>query len=236
MSTINLLPDDYIRRRADRRTNIICVVLFTMVVGAVIGAHTVTDRSYVHTLEVQQRVDSEYATATELIQQMQQLEAQKSQMLDKANKTSSLVELVPRSVVLGVLTNARPPGTGLLEVRLETTRVDAVKVKKMTLTGERRGQGANARTTSALVKVKVMGLAPNDAKVAKYIANLARNRLIDSVDLAFSQEKHMGEVAIREFQFNLVLRNDVDAVDVVKDAGRPSMGPIELKPTEGDKE
>ena len=37
-------------------------------------------------------------------------------------------------------------------------------------------------------------------------------------DLAYSQEKVVDEVPVREFQFDIVLDTTVDAVDVLKDA------------------
>ena len=55
MSTINLLPGDYLRQRRGRRVNLVFLVLFSVVVSSVFGAYVVTSRSKNHTLEVRDR-------------------------------------------------------------------------------------------------------------------------------------------------------------------------------------
>ena len=42
---LSFLPDDYLERKARRRTNAICAVLFCVVISAIGGAFTVTERS-----------------------------------------------------------------------------------------------------------------------------------------------------------------------------------------------
>ena len=65
----------------------------------------------------------------------------------------------------------------------------------------------------------VQGLAGTDSQVAKFIANLARNPLIGSVDLSFSQEKLIDKALVREFKLNLKLKDNVDAVNLVREMG-----------------
>lgn len=223
MSIINLLPDDYLKRRSQRRSNIVCMALFAVIIAGVIGANAVTSRSEQHTLEVCDRVNEEYAKATVLIQHMQSLETQKAVMLDKAKLTASLVERMPRSTVLGIVTIACPKGVSLEEVSLLCKPVAAKDVGS-NRRGRRRGQRLTTISRKASgppeieVNMTISGLAETDMQVAKFIANLASSRpLITEVNLVFSQEKLVNEkVLVREFEIRLQLAPDVDAIEIVK--------------------
>jgi Tfp pilus assembly protein PilN len=225
MSTINLLPDDYLKQRVQHRISLVCVVLFVVVVITVLGAYAVTERTRARTLQVRDRVNLEYEEATRMIHEMQTLEAQKHMMMTKARLTASLVERVPRSTVLALITNARPEGTSLTEVDLKTKRL---RKRTPAEASGPVGTGSTLTTQPKIelagqvpieVNITVKGLAGTDAEVARFIANLARNPLISAVDLSFSKEKVIDEAVVREFQIDLCLRQDVDAIDFVKTVG-----------------
>lgn len=230
MSTINLLPDDYLKRRSQRRSNIVCIVLFAVVLSGVIGANTVTSRSERLTLEIRDRVNEEYDKATKLIQHMQSLERQKAVRLQKAELTASLVERMPRSTVLGIVATACPNGVSLKEVNLlckpirsqggDADKRGRGKRRKKLSTSSRKSNGP----APVEVNMTISGLAETDTQVAKFIANLASSRpLIKDVNLVFSQEKLVKKdkdkdkrVFIREFEIKLQLNPQVDAMEMVK--------------------
>lgn len=219
MSIINLLPDDYIERRSQRRANVMCMGLFAIVITAVLAAAMVSEQSSRHTRDVRNRIDASYAEAAKVIAQMQQMEAQRTQMLHKAELTASLVERVPRSVLLAVVTNALPRNCSLLNVSLETSRIVRASRppggKTTRLTNESKWKAKPLKTR---VQMEVTGRAGTDVDVARFIANLARNPLMRSVDLVYSEEKLVNKVSIRKFQVRMELRGGADAIDVL---GRP---------------
>jgi Tfp pilus assembly protein PilN len=222
MSTINLLPDDYLTRRARRRANVLCLALFGAVMIGIVSAYLASEQSFRHTLEVRDRVEKAYAEAARLIRQMQQLEVQKRRLLEKAERTSSLQERVPRSYLLGVIANECPPYTSLARVSLNLHRVATA----------RRSPGGSAKHAAAArhsaqpscsVRLTLSGLASTDVQVARLIANLARNPLLRSVDLVYSKEKLVDKrVRVREFQITLDLEPHVDVLDVIERAGAPA--------------
>jgi len=231
-STINLLPDDYLKQRGRRRSNIVCLALFTVVVAGVIGANAVTRRSEARTLEIRDRVYSQYAKAAKDIEHMQALQTQKAVMLKQAELTASLVERMPRSTVLGVISTACPKGISFDEVSLIC---QVVKAKRdAASSGGRRRRGSRISTVSRTagkapkieVNMMIAGLAETDSQVARFIANLAGCRpLIRDVSLVFSQEKVVGKergvkdsegVTVREFEIRLRLAPEADALDMVK--------------------
>ena len=229
MSTINLLPEDYLENRARRRILAMCMVLFVIEVGCVVGAWFVTERKQARAVEVSRRVDESYADAAQQIARLQQLEVQKKTMLHKAEVADALVERVPRSALLAVLTNALPPGASLTQIKLETQRSlvlprtvkddkPAAKNddKKTRLTSEPRQESPVAPSTVAL---EVKGLAATDMEVARFIAELARCPLIRSVDLGYSQQRSLAGDSLREFQVRIELKDNAAAIVLAAGAG-----------------
>jgi len=218
MSTINLVPDDYRQRRARRRANILCLALFCVVMAGVAGAIVVSNRSLGHTRQTLDRVNREYARAADRIEQMHKLQAQRHQMEQRAEKTAALVERVPRSTVLAVITNARPPHTSLEKLTLETKESAAAGLggsAKFAAIAGRRGP------PRMHVAVGVTGLASTDMEVSQFLAALSRHPLIAEADLVYSQAKAVAlegadtDLAMREFKIRLRLRTGVDALDVL---------------------
>ena len=221
MSTINLLPSDYVRQRSRRRANVVCIALFVIVTTSVVCASVFSERSHRHSIEVRDRVDREYAEATKIIEQVQFLESQKQKMLQKAKLTATLVERIPRSMLLAILADARPKNTSLLE--LEMIARPAKKrqsAESADSSGSRysvtsRKEGA-AQPREMAVTMKITGLAGTDGDVARFIANLDRNPLVGLADLVYSQERVERKTTVREFQIMLEMKSDASEADFRK--------------------
>ena len=213
MSIINLLPDDYVQSRTRRRANTMCAILFAVVMSAVIGAAVVSKQSSQHTCLVRDQVNASYSEAAKLIDQMQQLQRQRASLIAKAERAAVLQERVPRSHILGILTNACPEGACLSAVSLNTRPADqgeqATKFNAMST--RRSGKGR-----ALAVDLVITGYACTDVDVAKYIANLASNPLLTSVDLVYSEQCEAKKLAMRKFQIRLRVLPNVDVIDVIK--------------------
>lgn len=223
MSAINLLPKDYLERRAKRRANALCLGLFVIVMGGVLGGWMVSERNTRRTQEILDRLDNEYAQAARLISQMQCLQQQQRELHRKANMTSSLVERVPRSTVLAAVTNARPENLALLELKLTTenkrptAKATPKKRTKFAAAAKKRAPQVKVRQ---VVKLTITGLAGTDVDVARFMENLANYKLIQSVDLVETKLKEVDEQTVREFEITAKLAPEVDAIDVVQDIRR----------------
>jgi len=230
MSTVNLLPKDHVQRQATRRANVLCVILFTIEMAGVVAAALVSEQSSQHTIEVRDRVNASYSSAAKLIAQMRELEGQKRTMYRKAQVTAALVERVPRSTLLAVITNALPEGASLTKFLLTTkhnaaratTDADRARRKKRRKVRGTKFDAAqkaeNIEPPKPVVEMEVTGLAATDLQVAKFMAELIRNKLVMGVDLVVSQEKKVDKVSVREFTVKMKLRSGVDAIEVANDA------------------
>jgi len=233
MSTINLLPKDYVESRIRRRANVMCLILFAIVLSAVLAAAVVSEQSSRHTQAVRDRIDASYADAAKFLAQMQTLEIQRSQMLHKAEVTTSLVERVPRSTLLAVVTAALPSTCSLEKVTLDTQRVivreepAAPAGKGTKLTTDSR---QTAKNQSTQVVMEVTGRAFTDVDVARFIANLLRCPLMTSVDLVYSEEKTFDKTAVRQFQVRLELKPNADAIDAIPGAAAAAAHELDQQP------
>ncbi len=211
MSYVNLLPEDYVARRTQRRTNLLCSILFCLVIAGVIGAAVVSEQAHRRTREVNERVNDSYGEAGQLIEELQNLEVIKSRMVAKADLTAGLLERVPRSYLLATVTNALPPGGSLLSFDLTTARMMSTIVTRETTRFDQASGRPKAADAGRLeVRLVIIGLAGTDVEVAKFISQMARCSLMASVDLIYSEEKEVEKTMVRTFRVEMVLRGDAD--------------------------
>ncbi len=119
----SFLPEDYVRRRAEMRANVISLGLFGVVMFGVVGAFFVTNRQWMTVREEQRTVNEQYATEAKKIDQLQQIEDQKTEMISKAELTTALLEKVPRSILLAELITRMPQDITLLDLSLTSKRI-----------------------------------------------------------------------------------------------------------------
>src|SRR3954471_7833693 len=117
---LSFLPDDYLERKAQRRTTIIFGVLFGLVLAGCLFATQVSKKKMRVVEQQLAAIDSEYAEAAKRIEQFQQLQTKQRQMARQAELTSSLLEKVPRSFILAEITNALPAGVSLVDFAMDS--------------------------------------------------------------------------------------------------------------------
>jgi Tfp pilus assembly protein PilN len=240
MSTVNLLPQDFLQRRCQRRPNAIYIALFGVVMASIGGAALVSERSSRNTREVCHRINTAYADAARLIDEVHLLESQKKTMLDRAKMSAALMERLPRSYVLAMVTNALPDAASATSITLtvrtiKDTESEAKEKTKAAAVAKARqlapGAGAGAAMPKLAVVVNVKGRATTDMQVARFIASLARHPLTDLVDLSYSKQASDKGPMAREFQLTVQLKPNADALDALKVASEdaPRQGPT-LRP------
>src|SRR2546423_12579588 len=119
---LSFLPDDYLARKAARRTNVICAIMFAVVMTGVVGTFSVMDREVKKAETEHTAVEAEFAEAARPIAQFQQLQEKERTMSHQAELSASLLEKVPRSVILADVTNSMPTGVSLTDFTLESKK------------------------------------------------------------------------------------------------------------------
>ncbi len=214
MSIVNLLPEDYIAHQAQKRANLMCLLLFVTVVIGLVAATAVSERKHKRTREVCERVNQSYDGAGKLIKQMQALDVTRHNMLKKANLTATLLERVPRSYLLAVITKALPKGASLTEFELRTRRAKASSVSPKSKSKYKKAaakkKSASKKPAKMEVAIAITGLAGTNVQVGQFIATVEQCPLIKSVDFIFSKEKKVKESIMREFVIILYLKDSAD--------------------------
>jgi Tfp pilus assembly protein PilN len=230
----SFLPQDYVQHKAELRANIICLALFGIVMFGIVGAFFVTNRQWLQVKRERQAITVEYTQQAARIEQLKNLEAQKAEMMAKAEVTTALVEKVPRSILMAELVTRMPDEMGLLELHLiskrireapTTARQQAAAPRPGTGTGQIRtlsGRSPTARPTSTPTSERVapprfehtlrlVGVARANNNVADYLAALKACSLLDNVELRHIKNFTLDKVEMRHFEIEAVLRRDADA-------------------------
>ncbi|MDI6449809.1 PilN domain-containing protein [Anaerobaca lacustris] len=218
MPNINFVPDDYVQSNESRRANLMCLVLFSVVMAALGGSFV--------TIKIRQRacgaeeslVNAKMVRMQESIKKFEELQTKRKEMMKTALTTAELIEPVPRSVVLASLTNTLPPGVSL--VKLNVMQKEPAKGATRTRTTRGRYEAAQARNEadasgrfSAEEKLEthmdIEGMAPSDIQVADYIKRLSNSLLLDNVALVESAEKKVEDASFRHFKLKVTLAEEV---------------------------
>lgn len=229
MNNVNFLPDDYLDKKAQQRTNIICLALFFLVMAVVASGLMVTEKRQKTMTAREEQVRKSFAKASESLKQMEILESKKQQMMAKASISASLIEAVPRSLLLATVTNHLPTGISLLEFHL-VSKVEKRKAKKKRSSrNKKKSRRERAKATVEKEKpqpekikttIGIEGIAGTDLQVAKFIAQLNRSILFDQVNLVFSEEHIVNDEPLRRFKIMMVLDPQAKATQADVDLAR----------------
>ncbi len=217
MSNINFVPDDYIQSNESRRANLMCLVLFSVVMAA-LGGSSVAIRIRQRACSAQEAlVNAKMAQMEESIKKFEDLQTKRKEMMRTALTTAELLEPVPRSVLLASLTNNLPPGVSL--VRLDMIQKEAPKAAadkaaktKYEAAQDKGGgelDGKLSAERSLETRMEIEGLAPSDLQVAAYIEHLGNSLLLGDVALVESKEKKVEDTTFRQFKLTAMLSREV---------------------------
>ncbi len=210
---LSFLPDDYLERKARRRTNLVCAVIFC---GFVIGVGTMSflnGRTKSALAEREAKAEVEYAQAAQRIKQVQEMQEKQKRMARQAELTASLLEKVPRSYLLAEFTNALPAGVSLLDFSLSslvrqtqpqpTTKFEQKQAALKTAPAEVRPRVYD-------VRIQLTGIAYTDVQVAQYISKLSESPLLQQVSLMLVEEHQQDGQKLRKFQLEMRLNPEAE--------------------------
>jgi len=219
MPNINFVPDDYIQSSESRRANLMCLILFSVVMAALGGSFV--------TIKIRQRacaaeeslVNARMVKMEESIKQFEDLQTKRQEMMRTALTTAELLEPVPRSVLLASLTNTLPPGVSLIKLGLtqkqdknrgpsEKTAAKPSKYQAAQGKSAAASDGKSSSEKGVAIQMDIEGIAPSDLQVAAYIEHLGNSVLLEDVALVESKEKKIEDTAFRQFKLTAMLSGD----------------------------
>lgn len=217
---MSFLPEDYLEKRIAQRTNVICLALFAVVMGGVIAAFLVTDQQRSEIRTLQEQVNGQFAEAARRLEQLEDLQKHKKQMIYKAKVTSALVERVPRSLILAEIINHMPTTLSLLEMDMETkalrtapqpkTAMEREKLSSKSKPDKAGDEPAEVQIAPTELTVDMVGVAPTDVEVSDFMLALGNHPLFRDVNLQFSEEVKIDEQPMRKFRVELKVNQEAD--------------------------
>ncbi|MBP8304269.1 MAG: PilN domain-containing protein [Phycisphaerae bacterium] len=217
MPNINFVPDDYIQNTESRHTNVFCIVLLLIVMSGLMSSFGIIKMRQRSCAAQESLVNSRLARMEESIQQFEQLQAKRKEMMKTALTTAQLLEPLPRSIVLASLTNELPSGTSLAEVKFNQKDVSGGKSSPAASSAAKKSGGKakaggpeGSLEKNLETQIEIVGVAPSDLQVAAYIEQLGGSPLFNGVALVESKEyKTREDLILREFTLRTTLCPDV---------------------------
>jgi len=219
MANLSFLPEDFIEKKSQRRSNAISLTLFVLVMTGVIGAFFVTDQQRNEVRTQLAQINSQFEAAAKRLDQLQQLQARKQEMIHKAQVTATLLERVPRSLILAQLINDMPMTLSLRELELETK---VVKRKRIHTTAIGKAKQANKNANKppqppvqeTEVSMEMEGVAPTDVEVAQFMTTLSRGTMFQDINLIVSEEVDIEGQQMRKFRIEMMLNQQINVLDM----------------------
>ena len=217
MANINFVPDDYVQSNESRRANLMCLVLFSVVMAALGGSFM--------TIKIRQKacgaeeslVNTRMTKMQESIKKFEDLQNKRKEMMRTALTTAELIEPVPRSVLLASLTNCLPSGVSLSKLnmvqkeplkdaanRVTKTKYDLTQSKEAVV-----AQMGQSPEKSLQTFMQIEGMAPSDLQVSQYMERLDKSLLVDEVALVESTEKKVDKTTFRCFKLTAKVSPEV---------------------------
>ncbi|MFK7788418.1 MAG: PilN domain-containing protein [Phycisphaeraceae bacterium] len=216
MATQNsFLPEDYLDRKIAKRTNLICIGLFLVMIAAIGAAFYVQNRQDTGTRAELVQVNDAFTKRAEQLRQIKELQDRQQQMIDKAKVVRQLVERVPRSIILAEMVNNMPPALSLLEFDLETkatpaartlTAIDRAKAKQKK---DKNKDAGKVEIVPRQVFVEIEGIAKLEKQITEFMGNLTHHPLFMHVGLEFIEQDTVEKTELFRFRITMELDQSV---------------------------
>lgn len=216
----SFLPEDYVEKKIARRTNLICISLFAIVLVAVVAAFYVTDRQRGEVRDQLAQLNSQFESKAMQIKQIEQLQSQKQAMMNKARVTAQLVEKVPRPLLLSELINHMPTPLSLTSFELETKLIKPSPARTALQKAKKDKANKNAKDKPQLdvpdreATVTLVGVSPAHKDISDYQTKLTTNPLFAEVNLGGIEATKVEGRDMLEFKLILKLNAEIDAQQI----------------------
>ncbi len=226
----SFLPPEYVKNKSQVRANFFALLLFTMVIAGVIGAFVVNHQRWRKVHAQAEIISAQFADEAAKIDQLKSLEAQRADLLDRAEVVTALIDRVPRSVLIAEIVRDLPDGIVLTLVGLDGERARPVAPAadpkaKAKAPATRSIAGRNAAPETKPVPERVMpprfshtvtieGLSTENGKIADYLGILKASPLFSDVELSQITAAVVEEVGYRRFKMTMKLREQANARQV----------------------
>ena len=217
MAKIDFLPNDYAQHRDSGRANLFYFVLLATVIAGICITFSVIKLRQGAVAKELDGITVRMARAREQMELVEELQAKGKNMMRTASITMGLPDLVPKTIILACLTNNLPEGVSLLELKITDKEIVSAPAEKKSKTQYQAAATEISKSKKEDVNsakivnthIDIIGIAPSDIEVAKYIASIGNSFLLSSVGLVESKEHEVDKVKFRRFKLQAVMKHRV---------------------------
>ncbi len=215
----DFLPREYIEHKQDRRMHVAALSLFAIVLAGVVVAFFITRSDWRRVKEIREHVSIRYSEAADQVRILSELESRQTRISERAELAASLIDRLPRSVLLCEFINRMPVGLGLLEFELTSHLLPPRQLESEGAPSNRPKRGQTTAEAQAdprvepprwRTEVSLLGFAPTDVHVSAFLSALNEHPLLENVSLHFSEEIDLNELSVRQFRIKAELGPDAD--------------------------
>lgn len=223
----SFLPAEYVKNKSQTRANFVALLLFAIVMAGVIGVFVVNHQRWRDVSADAKIVAAQFSEEAAKIDQLKDLEAQRAELLDRAEVVTALIDRVPRSVLMAEIVRAMPNEMTLTVVDLEGDRIKPPappqEKKSKGKTRSLSKKGGDKEETPAVEKVHpprfkhtltVEGLTEQNEQVADFLAAIKSSPLFVGVELQQISSTIVDQVEWRKFRVTMQLSPNADAREV----------------------
>ncbi len=206
---VNFIPDDYLEKKSQNRSNLICIGLFFVVMAGIGAAVLFNMRQFSQLQSREDIVSKQLLSRAHELDRINALKIQKRQMVQKARIVAALWERMQRSMLVYDVVKLMPGGVSLQQLQLTT------KMIKVKLTPLQKAKRALERKTHKKVKPRIMlrrvtlritGLASTADKVATFYAELNHCGLFNNVTPLYTEEYKDKHDMVQRFGVRMTLK------------------------------
>ncbi len=225
MEILNLIPDYYIHQRVRYRVDLLCVLLFAVVMASIMVAETVSRDQLQESRQEYVAVNEDFGEAAEFVNEFFALQVEKRKLFEDVSLVASMEDTVPLSYLVGVITNARSGSLCITSIR--NLRRDSIIEQSVVV--ERSDQpDTPPPPRREVIRANIQGMAESHQEVNQFVDALARNQIMEQVMLKYYRPARVDETEVLGFEIDIQCRTDIDVLQLRKAetaASQPAGGP-----------
>ncbi|MCD4823562.1 MAG: hypothetical protein K8S55_03075 [Phycisphaerae bacterium] len=224
MSELNLLPESYVKERMRYRIDLLCVLLFAVIMGGLIVIERTTRGKLETAKKEYVETNARYTKAVNKTKTYFQLQSKRDKLLKQVEAAATVTQRIPRSYLLAIITNAR--STNMLNL----TKLNIiVTIPKSNASSASSGNQKTVRgksstkpppkteSLSPVITIELEGNAQTYDDVKDFFKNLKRCDAIDEENATWPVTREPTKSNPRSgFEIKLKVKKDLDVLNLLK--------------------
>lgn len=221
MSKINLLPEEYVKQRLQYRVDMLCVLLFGMVMISIMTAEAISSRKVQQVQTTHARLDARYQEVATFVKEFFVLQRDKKDLFKEAAIIEEMTDRIPRSYLLAMITNNCPDDITLTMIDIQENFIveqtpDQPANQRRRVSEDKKDKQEEIKPPRIQLSIVIKGLATDIDLVTLMMQNYRGNPLVESSRLTETRENRTAAGKLHEFNVVIVLKETDEVLKVMK--------------------